>query len=169
MGIQDHLTCLLRNLYAGQEATVRTGHGTTDWFKIGKGVHQGCILSPCLYNLYAEYIKRNAGQDEAQAGIKIARRNINNLRYAGDTTLMAESEEELKSLLVKVKVESEKIGLKLNIQKTKIMASGPITSWEIDGETWEQCQTLFFWAPKSLQMVIAAMKLKDAYSLEGKL
>ena len=135
MGIQDHLTCLLRNLYAGQEATVRTGHGTTDWFQIGKRVRQGCILSLCLFNLYAEYIMRNAGLEEAQAGIKIARRNINNLRYADDTTLMAESEEELKSLLMKVKVESEKVGLKLHIQKMKIMASGPITSWEIDGET----------------------------------
>ena len=127
MGIPEHLTCLLRNLYAGQEATVRTGHGT-DWFQIGKGVRQGCILSPCFYNLYAEYIMRNGGLEEAQAGIKIAGRNINNLRYAGDTTLMAESEEELKSLLMKVKVESEKVGLKLNIQKTKIMATGPITS-----------------------------------------
>src|SRR5574338_70584 len=135
MGIPDHLTCLLRNLYAGQEATVRTGHGTTDWFQIGKRVHQGCILSPCLFKLYAEYIMRNAGLGETSAGIKIAGRNINNLRYADDTTLMAESEEELKSLLMKVKVESEKVGLKLNIQKTKIMASGPITSWEIDGET----------------------------------
>src|SRR5574341_802063 len=123
MGIPDHLTCLLRNLYAGQEATVRTGHGTTDWFQIGKRVHQGCILSPCLFNLYAEYILKNAGLEEAQAGIKIARRNINKLRYADDTTLMAESEKELKSLLMKVKVESEKVGLKLNIQKTKIMAS----------------------------------------------
>ena len=123
MGIPDHLICLLRNLYAGQETTVRTGRGTTDWFQIGKGVCQGCILSPCLFNLYAEYIMRNARLDEAQAGIKIAGRNINNLRYAGDTTLMAESEEELKSLLMKVKVESEKVGLKLNIQKTKIMAS----------------------------------------------
>ena len=135
MGIQGHLTCLLRNVYAGQEATVRTGHGTTDWFQIGKGVCQGCILSPCLFNLYAEYIMRNAGLEEAQAGIKIARRNRNDLRYADDTTLMAESEEELKSLLMKVKEESEKVGLKLNIQKAKIMASGPITSWEIDGET----------------------------------
>ena len=126
MGIPDHLTCLLRNLYAGQEATVRTGHGTTDWFQIGKGVCQGCILSPCLFNLYA---------DEAQTGIKIAGRNINNFRYADDTTLMAESEEELKSLLMKVKEESEKVGLKLNIQKTRIMISGPITSWQIDGET----------------------------------
>ena len=137
MGIQDHLTCLLRNLYAGQEATVRTGHGTIDWFQIGKGVCQGCLFSPCLFNFYAEYIMRNTGLEETQAGIKIARRNINNLRYADDTTLMAESEEELKSLLMKVKEESEKDGLKLNIQKTKIMASGPITSWEIDGETVE--------------------------------
>ena len=130
MGIPDHLTCLLRNLYAGQEATVRTRHGTTDWFQIGKGVCQGCILSPYLFNLYAEYIMRNAGLEEPQAGIKIARRNINNLRYADDTTLMAESEEELKSLLVKVKEESEKAGLKLNIQKTKIMVSSSITSWQ---------------------------------------
>ena len=135
MGMPDHLTCLLRNLYAGQEATFRTGHGTTDWFQIGKGVHQGCILSPCLFNDYAEYIMRNAGVDEAQVGIKIAGRNINNLRYADDITLMAESEEELKSLLMKVKEESEKVGLKLNIQKTKIMASGTITSSKIDGET----------------------------------
>ena len=128
MGIPDHLTCLLRNLYAGQEATVRTEHGTTDWFQIRKGVCQGCILSPCLFNLYAEYIMRNAVLDEAQAGIKIAGRNISNLRCADETTLMAESEEELKSFLMKLKEESEKIGLKLNIQKTKIMASGPITS-----------------------------------------
>ena len=135
MGIQDHLTCLLGNLYAGQEATVRTGHGTADWFQIGKGVHQGCIFSPCLFNFYAAYIIRNAGLDEAQAGIKIARRSINNLRYADDTMLMAEIEEELKSLLMKVKQESEKVGLKLNIQKTKIMASSPISSWQIDGET----------------------------------
>ena len=127
MGIPDHLTCLLRNLYAGQEASVKTGHGTTDWFQIGKGVCQGCILSPCLFHLYVEYIIRNAGLDEAQAGIKIAGRNINNLRYANDTTFMAESEEELKSLLMKVKEENEKVGFKLNIQKTKIMASGPIT------------------------------------------
>ena len=170
MGIPDHLTCLLRNLYAGQEATVRTGHGTTDWFQIGKGVLQGCILPPCLFNFYAEYIMRNAGLEETQAGIKIARRNINNLRYAGDTTLMAESEEELQSLLMKVKEESEKVGLKLNIQKTKIMASGPITSWQIDGETVETVSEFILGgAPKSLQMVIAAMKLKDAYSLEGKL
>ena len=136
-GIPDRLICLLRNLYAGQEATVRTGHGTTDWFQIGKGVRQGCILSPCLFNIYAEYIMRNAGLEETQAGIKIAGTNINNLRYADDTTLMAESEEELKSLLMKVKEESENVGLKLNIQKTKIVASGPITSWQIDGETVE--------------------------------
>ena len=134
MGIPDHLTSLLRNLYAGQEATVRTGHETTDWFQIGKVVRQGCILSPCLFNLYAEHIMRNAGLEEAQAGIKIAGRNISNLRYADDTTLLAESEE-LNSLLMKVKEESEKVGLKLNIQKTKIMASSPITSWQIDGET----------------------------------
>ena len=140
-----------------------------DWFKIRKEVCQGCILSPYLFNFYAKYIMQNAGLDETQAGIKTAGRNINNLRYADDTTLMAESEEELKSLLMKVKVESEKVGLKFNIQKTKIMASSPITSWEIDGETVKTCQTLFFWAPKSLQMVTAAMKLKDAYSLEGKL
>ena len=135
MGILDHLTCLLRNLYADQEATVRTGHGTTDCFQIGKGVRQGCILSPCLFNIYAEYIMRNTGLEEAQAGIKIARRNINHLRYADDTTLMAESEEELKSLLMKMKEENEKVGLKLNIQITKIMASGLIISWQIDGET----------------------------------
>ena len=137
MAIPDHLTCLLRNLYAGHEATVRTGHGTTDCFQIGKGVRQGCILSLCLFNLYAEYIMRSAGLEEAQTGIKAARRNTNNLRNADHTTLMAESEEELKSLLMKVKEESEKVGLKLNIQKTKIMASGPITSWETDGETVE--------------------------------
>ena len=128
MGIPDHLTCLLRNLYSGQEATNRTGHGTIDWFEIGKVVHQGCVLSPCLFNVYAEYIMRNAGLDESQAGIKFAGRNINNLRYADDTTLMAESEEELNSLLMKVREESEKVGLKLKIQKTKIMASSPITS-----------------------------------------
>ena len=137
MGIPDHLTCLLRNLYSGQEATVRTGRGTTNWFQTGKGVRQGCILSPCLFNFYAEYIMWNAKQDESQAGIQIARRNINNLRYADDPTLMAESEEELKSLLMKVTVESEKVGLKLNIQKTKIMASGPITSWQI-GKKWKK-------------------------------
>ena len=135
----------------------------------GKGVRQGCILSPCLFNLYAEYIMRNAGLEEAQARIKIAGRNLNNLRYADDTTLMAESEEELKSLLMKVKEESEKVGLKLNIQKTTIIASGPITSWQIDGKAVETTSDFTFWAPKSLQMVIAAMKLKDAYSLEGKL
>ena len=128
MVILDHLTCLLRNLYVGQEATVRTGHGKTDWFQIGKGVHEGCILSPCLFNLYAEYIMRNAGLEETQDGIKIAGRNINNLRYVDNTTLMAESEEEQKSLLIKVKEEREKVGVKLNVQKTKIMASGPITS-----------------------------------------
>ena len=137
MGIPDHLTCLLRNLYADQEATVRTGHGTADWFQVGKGVCQGCILSPCLFNFYAEYIMRNAGLEETQAGIKIAGRNINNLRYTDDITLMAESEEELKGPLMKVKEESEKVGLKLNIQKTKIMASGPITSWQIDGKIVE--------------------------------
>ena len=144
MGISDHLTCLLRNLYAGQEATVRTGHGTTDWFQIRKGVHQGCILSLCLFNLYAEYIIRSAGLEEAQAGIKTARRNTNNLRYADDTTFMVESEEELKSLLMKVKEESEKVGLKLNIQKMKIMASGTITSWKIDGETEETVADFIF-------------------------
>ena len=133
--IPEHLTCLLRNLYVGQEATVRTGHGTTEWFQIGKGVRQGCVLSPCLFNLYAEYILRNTGLDEAQAGIKNAGRNINNLRYANDITIMAEREEELKSLLMKMKEESEQAGLKLSIQKMKIMASDPITSWEIDGET----------------------------------
>ena len=135
MGISDHLTCLLRNLYSGQKATVRTGHGITDWFQIGKEVHQGCVLSPWLSNVYAEYIMQNVRLDKAQARIKIARRNINNLRYAIDTTLMAESEEELKSLVMKVKEENGKVGLKLNIQKTRIMASGPITSWQIDGET----------------------------------
>ena len=137
MGIPDHLTCLLRNLYAGQEATVRTGYGTTDWFQIRKGVHQGYILSPCLFNLYSEYIVPNVGLDEAQAGIKIAGRNINYLRYTDDTTLMTESEEELKSLLMKVKEEGGKVGLKNNIQKMKIMTSGPIISWQIDGETVE--------------------------------
>ena len=144
MGIQNHLTCLLRNLYEGQEAIVRTGHGTTDWFQIGKGVRPSCILSPCLFNFYADCIMRNAGLDEAQAGIKIAGRNINNLRYADDTTLTAESEGELKSLLMKVKEESEKVGLKLNIQKTKITASSPITSWEIGGETVETVADCIF-------------------------
>ena len=146
MGIPGHLICLLRNLYAGQEATVRTGHGT-DWFQIGKGVCQGCILSPCLFNLYAEYTMRNSGLDEAQTGIKIAGRNINNLRYANDTTLMPESEE-LKSLLMKMKKESEKVDLKLTIQKTKIMASGPITSWQIDGETVETVTDFIFLGSK---------------------
>ena len=169
MGIPDHLTWLLRNLYAGQEATVRTGHGTTDWFQIGKGLCQGCILSPCLFNFYAEYIVRNARLEEAQAGIKIARRNINNFRYADDTTLMAESEDELKSFLMIVKEESEKLGLKLNIQETKIITSDPITSWQIDGETVETVTDFIFWCPKSPQMVTAAMKLKDACALEEKL
>ena len=143
MGIPDHLICLLRNLYAGQEATIRTGHGTTDLFQIGKGVCQGCILSPCLFNFYAEYIRRNAGLEETQAGIKIAGRNISNLRYADDTTLITESEE-LKSLLMKVKEESEKVGLKFGIQKTKIMASGPITSWQTDRETVETVTDFIF-------------------------
>ena len=138
MGIPDYLTCLLRNLYAGQEAIGRTGHGTTNWFQIEKGIRQGCMLSPCLFNLYADYAMQNARLNETQTGIKIARRNINNLRYADDTTLMAENEEELKSLLMKVKEESEEVGLKLNIQKTKIMASDPITSWQIDGKQWKQ-------------------------------
>jgi len=168
MGIPEHLTCLLRNPYAGQEATVRTGHGTTHWSQTGKGVCQGCILSPCFFNLHADYIMRNAGLDEAQAGIKFAGRNINNLRYPDDTTFTAESEE-LKSLLMKVKEKSEKVGLKLNIQKTKIMASGPITPWQIDGEIMETVRDFIFWAPKSLQLVTAAMKLKDALSLEEKL
>ena len=149
MGVPDHLTCLLRNLYAGQEATVRTGHGTTDWFQIGKGVRQGCILSPSLFNLYAECIMRNAGLNEAQAGIKIARRNLNNLRYADDTTLMAKNKEELKSLLMKVKEQTEKAGLKLNIQKMNIMASGPITSWQIDGETVEIVTDFIFGVSKT--------------------
>ena len=144
MGIPDHLICLLRNLYTVQEETVRFEHGTTDLFQVGKGVCQGCIFSPCLFNFYAEYIMRNAGLEETQAGIKIARRNLNNLRYADDTSLMSESEEELKSLLIKLKVESEKVGLKLSIQKTKIMASGPITSWEMDGETVETVSDFIF-------------------------
>ena len=165
VGILDHLTCLLRNPYADQEATVRTGHGTTDWFQIEKGVRQSCILSPCLFNLYAEYIMQNARLAEVQAGIKIVGRNISNLRYADDTTLVAESEEELKSLLMKVKEESEKVGLKLNIQKTKIMASGPITSWQMDGETMETVTDFLFLGSK----ITAAMKLKDAYSLEEKI
>ena len=148
MGTPDHMTYLLRNLYAGQKETVRTGHGKTDWFQIGKGVRQGCILSPCLFNFYLEYIMRNAGLEEAQAGIKIARRSINNLRYADDTTLMSESEEELKGLLMKLKEESESVGLKLNIQKTKIMASGCVTSWQIDGETVETVSDFIFWGSK---------------------
>ena len=142
------MTCFLRNLYEDQEAAVRNEHGTTDWFQIGKGAHQGCILSPCLFNLYAEYIMRNAGLEEVQAGIKIAERNTNNLIYAYDTTLMAEIEEELKSLLMKVKVESEKVGLKLSIQKMKIMTSSPITSWEIDGETVETVSDFIFLCSK---------------------
>ena len=169
MGLLDYFTCLMRNLHAGQETKVRTGNGTTDWFQIAKGLHQGCILSPCLFNLYAEYIMRNARLDEAETRIKIARRNINNFKYADDTTLMAESEEELKSLLMKVREESEKVDLKLNIQKKKIMASSPITSWQIDGETMETVRDYIFLGSKSLQMVTAAMKLKDACSLEEKL
>ena len=159
MGIPDHLTSLLRNLYAGQEATVRTGHGTMDWFQIGKGVCQGCMLSPCLFNFCAEYIMRNAGLDEAQAGIRIAGRNISNLRYADDTTLMAEIEEELKSLLMKVKEEREKVGLKPNIQKTKIMASGPINSWQIDGEIVETVRDFIWAALKSLLSAEELMRL----------
>ena len=170
MEILEHHTCLLTNLYASQEATVRTGHGATDWFQNGKGVCQGYILSPCLFNFYAEYIMWNAGLDEAQAGIQIAKRNINNLRYADDTTLMAESKEELKSLLMEVKEENENVGLKLNIQKTKIMAS---RSHHFMANDWERVETVrhffIFWAPKSLQMVTAAMKLKDTCSLEEKL
>ena len=167
MGISDHLTCLLRNLYAGQEATVKTGHGKTDWFQIGKGVRQVYILSPCLFNLYVEYIKRNAGLDEAQAGIKTARKHINNLRYVDDATLMAENEE-LKSLLIKVEEESEKFCLKLNIQKTKIMASGPITSWKIDGETMETVTDFILGAPKSLQMVICSHEIEKRLLLGRK-
>ena len=150
MGIPDHFFCLLRSLYAGQEATARTGHGKTDWVQTGEGVHQGCILSSCLFNLYAEYIMTNAGLDKVQAGIKISKRNINNLRYADDTTLMAENEEALESLLMKVKEGSEKVDLKLNIQKTKITASGPITSWQIDGETIETVTDFIWGALKSL-------------------
>ena len=159
MGILDHLTCLLRNLYAGKGATVRTGHGIMDWLKIGKGVKQGCILSLCLFNLYAEYIMQNAGLDEAQAGIKLTRRNINNFRYADDTTLMAESKEEQKSLLMKANEEREKVGLKLNIQKMKIMASGPITLWQI-GEKVETVSDFIFLAPESIWMVTTANKIK---------
>ena len=170
MGIPDHLAYLLRNLYAGQEATVRTGHGTTDWFQIGKGVCQGCILLFCIFNFYAEYIMRNAGLEEAQARIKTARRNSNHLKHADDTTLMAESEE-LKSLLMKVKEETEKVGLKLNIQKTKIMASGSITSWEIDGETGETVETVsdFIFLGSRITVDTAAMKLKDACFLQENL
>ena len=173
MGLPDHLTCLRRNLYASQEATVRTGRGTTDWFQIGKGAWQGCILSPCLFNLYSEYIRWNAGLDEAKAAIKISGRNINNFRYADDTTLMAENKQELTNVLMKVKDESEKVYLKLNSQKTKTIASGPITSWQIDRETMETVTGFIdlrqSWAPKSLQMVTSAMKLKHACSLEEKL
>jgi len=168
MGIPDHLTCLLRNLYAGQEATVRTGHGKTDWFQIGKGVCQGCVLSPCLFNFYAEYILRNAGLEEAEAGIKIARKNINNLRYADDTTHLAESEEELKSLLMKVKVESEKVGLKLNIQKTNIMASGSITSWQKDGETVETVTDFIFLGSKITADGDCSHEIKRRLLLEKK-
>ena len=172
MRIPDHLTCLLRNLYASQDATVRTGHGTTDWFQTGKGVRQGCILSPCLFNLYAEYIMRNSGLEETQAGIKISGRKIINLTYADGTTLchlMAESGEELKSLLMKVKEESEKVGLKLNIQKTKIMASGPITSWEIDEETLKTVSDFIFWGSKITADGECSHEIKRRYSLEEKL
>ena len=168
MGIPDQLTCLLRNQYASQEATVRTGHGTTDWFQIGKGVRQGCILSPCLFNLYAEYIMRNTGLEEAQTGIKIAGRNINNFRYVDDNTLMAESEEELKSLLMKVKEQSEKVGLKLNVQKTKIMASGPISSWKIDGETVETVSDLILGGSKITADGDCSHKIKRHLFLGGK-
>ena len=168
MRIADHLTCLLRNLYAGQEATVRTGYGKIDWFQIEKGVRQGCILSPCLFNLYADthHVKCRA---KAQAGIKTTGRNINNLRYADDTTLMAESKEELKSLLMKVKEESEKVGLKLNIQKTKIMASGPITSWQTDGETIETLTNFIFLGSKITTDDECSHEIKDTCSLEEKL
>ena len=165
----DHLTCLLRNLYAGQEATVRTGHGTTDWFQIGKGVCQGCILLPCLLNFYAEYIMQNVRMDEAQAGIKFSRRNINNFRYADDTTLMVESKEELKSLLMKVKEESEKAGLKLNIQRAKIMASSPITSWQIDGETMETVTYFIFLNSKITADGDCSHEIKRCLLVEGKL
>ena len=169
VGIPDHLTCLLINLYAVQEETVRTGCVIMNWFKIEKGVHQGCILSPCLFNLHAEDIIQNAELDEAQAGIRNAGRNINNVRYALYTTLMEESKEELKILFMKVKKKSEKTGLKLNIQKTQIMASSPITSWKIGGGEKGNSDRLFSWVPKSLWTLTAAMKLKDTYSLEGKL
>ena len=168
MGIPDHLTCLLRNLYAGQEAAVRTGNGATDWFQIGKGVRQGCILSPCLLNLYAEYILQNARLDEAQAGIKIARRNSNKLRYADDTTLMAESEEDLKNLLMKVKEESEKAGLKLNIQKPKVIASGPIISWQIDGETVGKVTDFIFLGFKITEDGDCSHEIRRPFLLERK-
>ena len=169
MGIPDHLTCFLINLYAGQEATFRTGHGTTDWFQIGKGVRQGYILSPCLFTLHAEYIMQNAGLYEAQAGIKISRININNLRYADDTTLIAESKEELKSLLMKVKEESEKVDLKLNIQKTKIMVSGPITLWQIDGETMETVADLILLGSIIIADGDSSHEIKRRLFLEAKL
>uniref|UniRef100_A0AC11EMM2 Uncharacterized protein n=4 Tax=Ovis aries TaxID=9940 RepID=A0AC11EMM2_SHEEP len=169
MGISEHLTCLLRYLYAGQEATVKTGHGTTDWFQIGKGVRQGCVLSPCLFNFYAEYIMRNVGLQKEQAGIKISGRNIINLRYADDMTLMAESEEKLKSFLMKGKEESEKVGLILNVQKTKIMASGPITLWQVDGKTVETVDNFTLGGSKITLDCDCSHKIKDALSLEGKL
>ena len=168
MGMTDHLACLLRNLYVGQEATVRTGHGTADWFQIGKGVHQGCILSTYLFNLYAEHIMQDARLDKTQAGIKISRRNINNLRYTDDTTLMAESEEP-KSLLMKVKEESENPGLKVNFQKKKIMASSPITSWEIDGETMETVTDFISLDSKITTDGDCSHEIKDACSLEEKM
>ena len=168
MGLPDHLTCFLRNQYAGLEATVRPGYGTTDWFQTGKGVCQGCILSPCLFNLCAEYITQNARVDEEQAGIKIARRNINNLRYADDTTLMAESKEELKSFLVNVREESEKPGLKLNIQKTKLMASSPITSWQIDGETVKTVTDFIFLCCKITVDSDCSHEIKRCLHLERK-
>ena len=169
MGIPDYLTCLLRNLCAGQEATVRTGHGKTDWFKTGKGVCQGYILSPSFFNLHAEYIMQNARLDEAQVGIKIARRNINNFRYADDTTLMAKMEKKLKSLLMKVKEESEKVGLKLHIQKMKIMESGPIISWQIDGETMKTVTDFIFLGPKITAEGDCSHEIKNTSSLEEKL
>ena len=168
MGRPDHQTCLLRNLYAGQEATIRTGHGTTDWFQIGKGVHQGCILSRCLFNFYAGYIMRNTGLEGAQAGIKIAGRNINNLRYADDTTLMAESEEELKNFLINMKEESEKVGLKLNDEKMKIMASGPTTSGEIDGETLETVSDFIFGGSKITADCDCSHEIKRCFLLGRK-
>ena len=168
MGIPDHLTCLLKNLYAGQEATARTGHGTTDFFQIGKGVCQSCILSPCLFNFYAAYIMRNAGLEETQAGIKIDGRNINNLRYADDNTLMAEGEEELKNLMMKMKEENEKVGLQLNIQKTKVMASGPITSWQIDGETVETVTDFVFLGSRIIADGDSSHEIKRCLLLERK-